>query len=183
MVELALAAAVAANHGLLALGIALAAAAGALFLALDLDLLLDAVKGLEEADFEVVADIPAGGGAGATAAAAAAHPEEVLEDVGEVAEDVAHVFEAMEALVAQAGVAVLVVEAAFLRVAQDLVGLGGLFEELLGLVAGVAVGVVFEGLFAVGGLDLGGRGLAVHAQNFVIIPLHDLTFAKSLGGR
>ena len=58
----------------------------------------------------------------------------------------------------------LVVLLAFLRVVEHLVGLGGLLEFLLGfLVAGVAVGVVFDGYLAVGGLDLVVRGLLAYA--------------------
>ncbi len=46
--------------------------------------------------------------------------------------------------------AVHVVEPAFFRVVQDLVGLGGFFELLFRfLVAGIAVRVVFEGYLAV----------------------------------
>jgi len=66
--------------------------------------------------------------------------------------------------------AVLVVLGAFLRVGEDLVGLGSLLEQFLGpLVALVLVGMVLYRQLAEGLLYLGFRGVAVNAQYLVVI--------------
>jgi hypothetical protein len=63
-----------------------------------------------------------------------------------------------------------VVALALLGIGEDLVGGGGLLELGLSLgVAGVPVGVVLEGLLAVGLLDLLRAGRARHAQHLVVI--------------
>ena len=80
--------------------------------------------------------------------------------------------ERIAAAAAECGVAELVVVAALVGVAQDLVGLGGLLELLFRfLVAGILVGVELEGLLAVRLLDLFARGVLVHAQHFVVVAL------------
>ena len=68
--------------------------------------------------------------------------------------------------------AVPIIQFPLLGIVQDLIGLGGLFEAFLGLpVSRVAVGMVLEGHFPVGLLDLLFAGLPGNPQNFVIIPL------------
>ena len=88
------------------------------------------------------------------------------EYVAEHGENVVHAETAAAETAESAGglKAELVILLALLRVMEHLVGLGGLLEFLLGfLVAGVAVGVVFDGYLAVGGLDLVVRGLLAYA--------------------
>ena len=66
--------------------------------------------------------------------------------------------------------AVHVVEPAFFRVPQDLVGLGGFLELVFRfLVARIAVGVIFEGYLAVLFFDVVRGGVAGHPQNLVVI--------------
>ncbi len=68
------------------------------------------------------------------------------------------------------GVAVLVVELAFLIVAENIVCFRGLFEFFLSFfVAGVAVGMVLESLFAIGFLYFFRSSTPVHAEHFVIV--------------
>src|SRR5207253_7226143 len=99
-----------------------------------------------EAQLEVVAQVGAAAGAPAAPPEKVAEAEEVAQDVAEVGED-----RRVEAGAAQAGVAVGVVAAALLRVAEHAVGLRGLLEALLGLlVARVAVRVVLERHLAIG---------------------------------
>jgi hypothetical protein len=99
----------------------------------------------------------------ATCAPPATAAEQVAEDVAELAKDVLHVGEAgglagaRQTLVPEA-----VVRGALVGVAEHRIGLGALFEPLLGLlVAGIPVGVQLESHLAVGALDLdfGGRAL------------------------
>ena len=83
--------------------------------------------------------------------------------------------EALEAGLARAGVAVLIVELALLGIGEDLVGLGQLLEALLGrVVAGVAVGMALHRQPTVSLLDFGAFAAALEAQNLVIIALFDL---------
>ena len=68
------------------------------------------------------------------------------------------------------GVTELVVPGPFFLIAEYLVGLVHLFELLLGLfVAGVQIGVILFGLFAVRFLDLILRGALGDAENLVVI--------------
>jgi hypothetical protein len=75
----------------------------------------------------------------------------------------------------------LIVNAALFAVSQDLVGLGGLLELFFGtLVVGVAVGMVFQGQFTVGGFKFVVAGIAVDAQDLVVIPFVAHRLSKSL---
>ena len=68
--------------------------------------------------------------------------------------------------------AVAVVDLAALGVGQDLVGLGGLLELLLGLrVVVVDVGVQLAGELAKGLLDLGLVGVPADAEDLVAVAL------------
>ena len=113
--------------------------------------------------------------AGCSAEAAEAS---AAEDVAELGEDVLHREAARaEAAKAAAGealgthvVAELVIFLTFLRVGEDVVSLRRLLEFLLGgLVAGVAVGMVFEGKLAVGLLQVVGADVFVNAKDLVVI--------------
>ena len=116
---------------------------------------------------------------GATAAAAA---EELAENVSQVAEAV----KPAESGTAKAGAAVaraactevgvnpgktvLVIPRPLVGIGQHLVGFSGLLELFLGgLVAGVAVGVVFHGGLAVGLLYVVGAGVLINAQHLIVI--------------
>ena len=69
-----------------------------------------------------------------------------------------------------AGVAKAVVGGALVRVAQHLVGLAGFLELLFrGMVAGIAVRVIFQRLLAIGALQLLVAHIPRNAQNFVVI--------------
>jgi hypothetical protein len=104
-------------------------------------------------------------------AAAARHPEDVAEDVREGREDVAHVAEAAAHAGVGAGVAEAIVAGPLLRLAEDLVGLGGLLELVLGLgVAWISIRVQLHGQPAVGALELAGVDVARDTQHFVVIP-------------
>ena len=114
--------------------------------------------------------------AAATAEPESAEPAAVAaEDVAEHGENVVHVHagtaaEPAESAALRAVEAELVVLLTLLGVVQHLVSLGGLLECLLGcLVAGVAVGVVFDGQLAVGLLDVVFRGVLGDAQYLVVI--------------
>jgi hypothetical protein len=70
----------------------------------------------------------------------------------------------------------LIVLFAFLRVAQDGIGLTDLFELLLGalLFGGIAVRVMLEGEFAVGFLDIVYAGAPVDTEYLIVIVGHDV---------
>src|SRR5262249_17968315 len=86
----------------------------------------------------------------------------------------------------QAGVAVAVVDLAFVRIAKDGVGFGS-FLELGGrfFVAGIAVGVILHGQSAVGLLDLVVRGFPLQSQDFIVVPLfgHSLLCDEPRGAK
>src|SRR6185503_20240599 len=94
--------------------------------------------------------------------------EEVAEDVAEVGED----RRVDAARTAEAGVAVGVVAAPLLGVAEDAVGLGGLLEAVLRfLVPRVAVRMELQRELPVGGLDLLLGGGAGHPEALVVLDL------------
>ena len=129
-------------------------------------------QGELDAGFQIgPARLPAATAEATETAEAAA--EDVAEDVAEGREDVADVGEAAaEAAAARSLVAEAIVEAPLLRVGEHLIGLGGLLETRLGfLVARVAVRMQIERELAVGSLQLGGVGVAAHAQDFVVVSL------------
>jgi hypothetical protein len=64
----------------------------------------------------------------------------------------------------------LVIGGTLLGVAKDLLGLFGLFEELLGiLVVGIAIGVMLHRQALEGLFDLGLAGVFIHPKDFVVI--------------
>jgi hypothetical protein len=72
-----------------------------------------------------------------------------------------------DALVAEA-----VVGGALVGVAQDFVGFLGLLELLLGLgVVRIAIRMVLHGQLAIGLLDLFFGGVAIHAQDLIVVAL------------
>ena len=116
------------------------------------------------------------------AAAAAAAAKELAENVSQVAEAVKSAESGAAkagAAVARAacaevgvnpGKAVLVIPRPLVGIGQHLIGFSGLLELFLGgLVAGVAVGVVFHGGLAVGLLYVVGAGVLINAQHLIVI--------------
>ena len=100
----------------------------------------------------------------------AAEPEEILKNIPEIAENVLEAAEAARIEALQAFRTIDVVDFAFFRVGEDLVGLGDFFEFFLrGFVAGIAVGVMLEGELAVGAFDFFQGGVLQHPQQFIII--------------
>ena len=105
-------------------------------------------------------------------ASATAHV--ATEDVAKHGEDVVHVkpLASETASATHAGMSELVVACTLVGVAENVVGLGGLLELLLGfLVARIAVGVVFDGHFLVGLLYLVFRGAFLYAKHLVVVSL------------
>ena len=140
-------------------------------LAGDLDRLGGPAGRLLEVDLQLHQQVLAGARAAATLAEEVAE-QAAAEDVAEGRHDVFGVAEVVDPGPLQPGVPVAVVALALLLVGEDLVRLGRLLEALLGLgVARVLVGVVLQGELAIGFLDLLGVGVALHAQDFVIIAL------------
>ena len=134
-----------------AFGASGAAACGAEAGTIELDLLRDALERLVQRDAEVVAQVravlravriaSASAEERLEAAASSATAEELVEDVEGVAGESA----AARSAAVRGVLAVLVVELAFFLVSEYLVGVGNLFELLLGLLgAGVLVRVVFH---------------------------------------
>ncbi len=149
------------------------------------DLLLDAPGNFLQGQVHTHLQIPALAGAcGAATGRAAEAALEAAELAHERAQRVGEI-EALETpaesaperaartrTTAHARMAHLIVDAAALFVAEDLVGLGGLLELVLRLfVAGVLVGVVLECELAVRLLDLVLARPALDAQNLVVVSL------------
>ena len=158
-----------------------AAAAAAVRAGLDAavgDLLFTAEGRFLKADIRADTDIVAPARRVGIASGAAAEAEDIAEEVAQIPEIPEAAAEAAESAAAEARVGVegrvteLVIFLALLLVGEHLVGLVGLLEALLAfLVAGVQVGMVLPGDFAVGFFDLIGRGALVHAQDLIIISL------------
>ena len=119
---------------------------------------------------------PAGGTLGASPASSAA-AEKFTENIAQVAE-ISEAAEAPTAVAAgacaevgvHAGKAVLVVPGLLIRVGEHLVGLTDLLEFFLRfLVAGVPVGMVLHGAFAVGFFNIIGAGILGNPQHLVVI--------------
>jgi hypothetical protein len=73
----------------------------------------------------------------------------------------------------------LLVAAALLGVAQDVVGLADLFELPLGrLIARVDIGVVLPRQLPVGPLDLLLRGTPAQAQDVIVVPLRHPLYSR-----
>src|SRR5579859_6747037 len=150
---------------------AAAAAGGAPYIFFYLDIFGYAFCDLFVVEFDLYAEVTAPDPPGATAAAASAS---AAKEAAELAEDIIHVHvtaaESAAAVTRQAGMAKAVVLAAFVRIAKDFVGFGGLLELFFGgLITGVAVGMVLHGHLTIGLFDLVGRGSFCYPQYFVII--------------
>ena len=152
-----------------------AVAVGAGLHPVDIEFLFAAEGGLLETEDQPGAQVFSGNGGVGVALTAGAAAETTAEEGGE---DVAQV-EVLKPAAAEAagpevgvyaGVAVLVVPGALIRVGEHLVGLVDLLKLGLRLgVTGVEVRVIFLGQLTVGLFDLFVRGRAVHAQYLVVI--------------
>ncbi len=118
------------------------------------------------------------GGSSETAEAAVTFT--TAENVAECRENIFHRHSATETTAKASGAAAeslrthrmaeLVVLRAFLRVAEDIVRLGRLLEFLLGfLVAGILVGMVLDGLLAIGLLYFIGSGVFGDTKHLIVI--------------
>ncbi len=140
----------------------------------DADLFFRAARRFFQRDLHVVAQVCA---AMCLAAPAASAAEDVAEDVAEIealrtraarTERIA----AAHAARFEGGVAILVVSRALLPVGQSLVSFLRFLELLLRLrIVRIAVGVVLHRQFAISLLDLFLGGVAVDAEDFVIVAL------------
>src|SRR5262249_49705290 len=142
------------------------------FIAAHLDFGLLAEGGLFEGQRQVAAGVTAALRPAAPASAAHVHAEKVAEDIAEDIAEIGEVgrIEAAEAAAVQAGMSVLVIASALVRVHQHTVRLGALLELLFRLaVPRIAVGMVLHRQLAVGALDLLVGGRAGHAQDFVVV--------------
>ena len=142
----------------------------------EFDILVDSEDGVFEVDFEVVTQIVSLlrriGGAASSAASekaaerivsAAAASEEAVENIERIAC-------AGGSASTQTVLAVTVVELAFLRVAENLVGLRDLFE-LFGRfrVVRILVRMIFDGKFAIGPFDFDLFRSPFNPQDFVVV--------------
>jgi hypothetical protein len=142
------------------------------------NLLFGAQHGLLEGNLHVVTKVGAALRPGGITPLAA---EQLVEDAAraaakDFAENFKRVVESAAAKTTRArarvkgGVAVLVVSGALLRVAQRFIGFAQFFELLLGsLVARILVGMIFDGQFPIRLLDFLLAGVAVHAEDLVVI--------------
>src|SRR5262249_16790552 len=131
-------------------------------------------RGVLERHLHPVDDVAAGRAAG-PAASEAGETEEVLEEVGELAEDRRVESGKARPAARDAGVPEPVVAGPLLGVGEDGVGLGG-FLELLGRlgIAGIAVRVVRQGELAVRRLQLAVDGFPAYTEDLVVITLRHL---------
>jgi hypothetical protein len=140
--------------------------------------LADAAGRFQQIERDLALDVAAAPRAVAAPAAAediAKHA--VAEDIAEGRENVVDVREMRRAAGIDARVAVAVVARPLVGVAENLKGLGRLFElDDRFVVAGVLVGMVFDGQFAIGVGKLFFRGVAGDSQDLVIV-----TFGRHCG--
>ena len=107
------------------------------------------------------------------AASRAAEAEEVAEDVGEIGE----AFGTRPLRRAgDAGMAEVIVPGALVRVAEHAVGFGGFLERgFRRMVAGIAIGMMFERELAIGALEIRVARVAVDTEDLVVVaPAHAL---------
>jgi hypothetical protein len=111
----------------------------------------------------------------------ASETEEIPEDLPKGTEDIFEAAESAQVQARQPGIAIKVVKLTLLRVGQDLVCLGNLFEPVFRhLIPGVLVRVILEGQPPVSGSDLLQGSLSRDLQNF-IVGRHPETTTSPLG--
>ncbi len=174
------AAAAGATGGHATSGLGAGAVAGfAKLIACDSNPSTNAGGGLVEGQGHVVTQIGAALAARAAPAAASSccaaenliEAEEIAEDILKLLEDSGVESGGIEAAIGKAGMAEAVVDRPLLGIGENAVGLGGLAEFVFsfGLGFGIAVRMILERSLPVGGLDLVAGGVALDAENFVII--------------
>jgi hypothetical protein len=143
----------------------------------DLNFLFHTEHGFFKRERKVIQEVITGTGSGpGTRRTSESEPEKLLKDVTERAEDILIAPEPAEAGTPQPFMPIGVVNLPFLGVPQDLISFGGFLEAFLGfLVARVSIGMVFEGQFSVGLLDLFLFGLSRDPQHFIIVTLIHIT--------
>src|SRR5215831_16449465 len=160
----------------------------AAFLPRNLNLSLGAVRGFLKRDLEVVSKVrpalrPAATPAAAEEVAEPEHVAEVAEDVFEPGED-AGIEAAGTRRRAHARVAKAIIGRAFLDVGKHRIGLGAFLEFLLGgVIARIAVRVIFERQFPVGALDFGIGRRPLDAEDLVVVPLAHALATLTIAGR
>ena len=151
-------------------------ARGAFLHAVDDDVFGRPLDGFFKRDFKVVTEMVAAFRTAGTASATAKKAPE-SKHVVEMAEDVAHIGPAV-ARAPEAIFAVLIVNLAFLRVAQNFISFGAFLELRFGLwVSLVVVRMPLHGEFPVGFLDFFFVRFARDAEYVVIIFGHVLTLS------
>ena len=135
----------------------------------NLDFGFGAEHRLLEIELELVTQIGAAKHLGSAALSAG---ENIAEHLAEnIAERLAGA-EAAAAAAFEAGMPELIVNGAFLRVAQDLVGLFGLLEFMFRFrIVGIAIRMIFHGKAAIRLFDVGFRRVSGHVEELVIILL------------
>ena len=149
----------------------------AIFKARNFYLGLDAGGGIFERELQVVTQIRAALRARTPAAPASSSAAKNVLKAEDVAKYILKFVEncseiaGIKALSADSRVAIAVVSRALLGVGKNAVCLGRLAKQMfrLGLILGIAVGVMLQRRFAIGALDLVAGRAAPHGENFVII--------------
>jgi hypothetical protein len=134
------------------------------------DFLLGAENPLEKLDVKIIQEISTWAGCGPSAPRSISEAKEILKYIAESGKDIFESTEPGEARTLQPFMTKLVIYIALLMIPENLVGLGCLFELILGLlVSRILVRVIFERFLAVSLLDLFPRSLLSYTENFVII--------------
>src|ERR1051325_6088153 len=153
---------------------AFASAAPALFKTRYLNIGGKAAHRVFEPDLEIVTDVLAALRAMAPLARSAS---ENVTKTKNIAEDIAQIGETVKARAGNTLVAEAVVGCALLRIAQDGIGFGRLFEFLFSLmVAGIPVGMKLQGKLAIGAFQPLLVAVTGYAENLVIIALRHAHF-------
>ena len=146
------------------------------FQAGEFNILVDSENGVFEVDFEIVAQIVSilrRIGRAASSAASEKAAERIVSAATaseEAVEDIERIAGVGGSASAQTILAVPVVELAFLRVAENLVGLRDLFELFGGFrVVRILVRMILDGKFAVGSFDFDLFRSPFNPQDFVVV--------------
>lgn len=127
---------------------------------------------LPEGNLHIIAEIRSGFRTGAAAARACAESEKIPEYIAELGENIFRAGKAPASGAEGIGRAVAVIVGPAFRIPQRVVGFRSFLELLLSLgIVRVAIGVILQGKFAIGVLDLLGAGISCHTENFVEIAL------------
>jgi hypothetical protein len=124
-----------------------------------------------ERDGKIISQVRPFPGPGLASPSSSPQPEKIFKYIPETGKNILKTAEAAETGILQTLMAESVIKLAFLRIMQDLIGLGRFFEPFFRLlVPRVSVRVVFEGHFPVGLFDFLFVCLPGNLQDFVVIP-------------